>query len=293
MKYPAVALLIALGAAALVYAASSPRPASEIEKYFFRQDWFEELPRTQKAAACRFIRMLEAGDKGVVEEVEKKQMVKMLEAYHLYHINGASINLPPLSGGSGVDMPVDAERFFYVDSRGTTIIKGLADKNIPQDLSQKCLLFADRDLIYFKLKLLLSALVAEKIKFVYLAALTEEGGLTYRHFEIMAPVAFPTVYPNHVVILDNQKIYFNQSEADDLESFKKEADRVRQESISRTPFVRILADDGVLCSALMRALGLFEVSRVKPIIKLCVDDDGYEIAELRDMFMPAAEKEGK
>jgi hypothetical protein len=232
-------------------------------------------------------RDLEAGKAGVVRRMIAGGMAASLEAYHLREVGAAGVKLPPAAPYAPAPSHPDAERFFYVDAHGNITIEGISDKNIPRDhLSQKCLLFCDRRLPWFKARLLFEAFLTERISYVYLAGLTNDGKLSYVQLEICEPGEF-RIYPYMICMLnDREAFYYNENEdttqgidytpgaegrqsaqeaTKNLESFKIAANSIHDDSPIENPFVRLLAGDSVSAGAVYERLAMFLPAGIQPI----------------------------
>lgn len=253
-----------------------------------------------------YLARLESGERGLVRQMLEGGMARALERYHLNASEAAGVNLPAAARAAPLAHP-EAERFFYVNARGEITIKGLSDENVPPDYSQKCLLFVDAGLSWFKMRMLLEALVDAKIHHVYLASQTTQGHLNYTHFEVMKPVGIELLYPYRVVMLADGIVYLCCEEEDgslqegpdssrfvritDLSAFKKTAQRVRENSIATKPFIRFLALDNVTCGAFYHMLAMCEPGGLQAIIKVRTQDRADIIAEVAEHHAPPEKKE--
>ncbi len=239
---------------------------------------------------------LEAGERGVVQHMLDKNMTSALETYHLGQVKALAVSLPPAPARADAPTHPQAERFFYADAQGNVTIKGLSDKNVPPDLSQKCLLFADSGLSWYSTRLLLDALLNERIRYVYLAGLTPEGHLSYTLFEIIEPGPF-TIYPYCVCIFSADKTYYyyeNEEEASrftNLDSFKKVAAKARELSSAEKPFLRFLGMDSVTVGTVHRTLGMFEPAGVQAIVILRSEDRKYTLAAAAELVLTEKEQQ--
>ena len=239
---------------------------------------------------------LDAGEPGVVGRMLEKGMARDLEEYHMRQLRACAINLPPASPYANAATHPRVERFFYVDAAGNVTIRGLSDRNIPPDLSQRALLFVDARLTWFKMRLLLDAFISERIRYVHLAGLTSDGRLAYTFFEVTAPGAFPMLYPHRICLLKNDASYYYIEDVDPeitrlggFEDFRQIAEQVLGLSIAKRPFMRLLAMDSVTCDAVYRTLTMFKPAGVQALVKLRTDDREYILASIAQ-FRQAGEK---
>lgn len=246
-------------------------------------------------------RDLEAGKAGIVRRMISSGMAASLEAYHLREVKAADVKLPFAATYAPAPKHPDAERFFYVDAHGNVAIKGVSDKNIPRDsLSQKCVLFCDGKLPWSKVRLLFEAFLTERISYVCLAGLTEEGKLSYVQLEICEPGEL-RIYPYMICMLnDREAFYYNENEdttlgidyipgaegrqsaqeaTKNLESFKIAANSIHDESPIENPFVRLLADDSVPVGAVYGRLAMFVPAGIQPICIISRVDARPQILE--------------
>jgi len=241
-----------------------------------------------RAVALSYVSPLEKGEPGAVKQILDKGMGELLEKYHFRVIASAGVSLPAAPEQAETLHPL-AERFFYVDSAGNVTIKGLSDENIPEDLSQKCILFADSGLSWFKARMLFDAFISEKIRTVYAAGLTASGKLAYTPFEVAAPGAFPMLYRHRICLLSDDKVYeyFEEDGSivkfDSYAEFEKIAADIRDSSVSEKPFVRVLALDRVSFDAAFRTLAMFKPANLQAIVMVRTDDREYILAEVEEL----------
>jgi len=239
---------------------------------------------------------LDAGEPGVVGHMLEKGMARELEEYHMRRVGACVISLPPAPPYANAATHPQAERFFYVDAAGNVTIKGLSDRNIPPDLSQRALLFADARLTWFKMRLLLDGFISERIRYVYLAGLTSDGRPAYTFFEVTAPGAFPMLYPHRLCLLKDDASYYYREDVDpeithlgSSDSFMQIAKDIRESSVAKKPFMRLLALDAVTAGAVYRTIAMFEPAGVQALVKLRTDDREYILASVAQ-FRQAREK---
>lgn len=241
-----------------------------------------------RIAKISYISLLEKGEPGAVKQILDNNMGEILEKYHLQTIASAKINLTRISENADTSHP-EAERFFYIDDTGNITIKGLSDKNTPDDLSQKCVIFADAKLSWFKSRMLFEALINEKIRTIYAAALTPAGDLAYIPFEVAAPGAFPMLYRHRICLLSDSEFfeYFEEEEEiapfTGLPEFSAIADRIRDASVSKNPFVRLMALDHVKFGSALKVLSLFKPSGIQAIVMMRTNDREYLLANVEEL----------
>lgn len=242
---------------------------------------------------------LEAGERGIVAQMLQAGMVRELESYHLRHIESCGIKLPPSAPYARAEAHPQAERFFYVDAAGNVTIKGLSDQNVPEDYSQRCVLFADARLTWFKIRLLLDALIDERIRYLYFAASSPDGLISYTPLEIICPGAFPMLYPHRVCLLGEDALFYYYEDErvlsgfENLEQFREIAGLVREKSASKKPFLRILAMDNVTCATVYRVISMFKPSGVQSLVKLRSGDREFILADALELAGRAKERAEK
>lgn len=256
--------------------------------------------------AIPYLARLEAGERGIVREMLEKGMAPDLDNYHLCAAHAAGVTLPVAPAHAGALAHPQAERFFYVNGEGEMVLKGLSDQNVPPDYSQKCLLFVDASLSWFRMRTLFQALVDANIRYAYLGALTPDGRLSYTLFEVIGLSAFELFYPYRIVMLDDRTVYlYCEEEEDDSQepgesamfvriadsgAFQKVAQRVRRNSPAKKPFVRFLAMDNVTCRAFCHTLAMCAPNSLQAIIKLRDDNRIFILSEVADHHAPPQEE---
>jgi hypothetical protein len=249
-----------------------------------------------RAAALSCISRLERGERGIVAYMLEKGMVQELEDYHNRQIETLEIKLPQAPGYALPATYPPAERFYYVDARGTVMIKGLSDKNTPEDLSQKCLLFADSRLDWYQARLLLEAFLGENIRNVYLAGLAPDGRMTYTPVEITPPGLF-MVYPYIICLLSgNRSFYYYRDEEElvnfsGLEAFKKAVLAARNISPVESPFLRLVAAYEVTVGEFHSTLCMFGHGGVRALTMPNSDDRIDILAEVTELSQPPEQEE--
>jgi hypothetical protein len=240
--------------------------------------------------------LLGAGEKGVVAQMLEKGLQSELDEYHLGNVKAAEIR-PPSAMQSANALPhPQAERFFYVDAGGNVTIKGLSDENIPPDLSQKAVLLADSGLSWFKAQALFDSLIDEKIRYVYIAGLAADGGLTYVPLEV-APYSTFLVYPYCICHLTDSDTLYHYEDAEEtmrftgFEGFQKAVAKAREQSRAPKPFLKILAADNVSLGAVFGTLSMFEPAGVKAIAILRDPNQGYIIGAIAEDANEPVEQE--
>jgi hypothetical protein len=241
---------------------------------------------------------LESGEPGVVAEMLAEGMARELENYHLRQIETMNISLPAATPYAPAPAHPAAERFYYADVQGNILIKGLSDKNVPDDLGQNCLLFADSMLSWYQLHMLLEAFADEDIRNVYLAGLAPDGHLTYTRFEVIRPGQF-MIYPYIICLTsDAAAFYYYRDEEEfasfnNFESFKRVAKMARDSSPVERPFLRLVAAYKVTTGAFYATLNMFRPCGVQPLTMVKTDNRKDILDEVRELSQTPEQEEEK